>query len=52
MTIKTLLTAGLLALAPVMSFAACSGHTEQAMSCADGMVWDAETSSCVEQTTS
>jgi hypothetical protein len=44
---KTLLTAALLVLAPVTSaFAYCSGHTEQAMTCAEGTVYDSESNSC------
>ena len=48
MTLKTALAALALTLAPVMVSAACpSGH--QAMSCAEGMVWDSETRSCTTQ---
>ena len=55
MKIKTAAATLVLALAP--SFALAMGcsfehQTEQAMSCADGMVWDAETEACVEQVTS
>ncbi len=33
--------------------AACpSGHKQRVMSCADGHVWDAQTGSCMPQTTS
>lgn len=49
--IKTLLAAAALAIVPALSFAACSGHSEQAMSCGEGMVWDNETGTCVEQVT-
>ncbi|SFP49907.1 adenylosuccinate lyase [Tranquillimonas alkanivorans] len=51
---KTLLTAVVLALAPALSAsAACwTGHTDQtATSCAEGMVYDAEAGTCVEQVT-
>lgn len=47
MKTKTLLTALVLALAPAVSaYAACSGHSQQAMTCADGMAYDAATNSC------
>lgn len=48
--IKTLLAAAALAIVPALGFAACSG-SHQAMSCADGMVWDPERGSCVSQVT-
>ncbi|MWD30045.1 adenylosuccinate lyase [Aquicoccus sp. SCR17] len=51
MTLKTLLAAAVLTLSPVIAGATCSAHKDQAMSCADGLVWDAETSSCVQQVT-
>lgn len=48
MTIKTLLTSAALALATATAgFASCSGHREAAMSCADGMVYSAETGTCI-----
>lgn len=43
---KTLLSAAILALAPALAFAACGGHSEQAMTCADGTVYDAASGSC------
>ncbi|GGG74615.1 hypothetical protein GCM10011415_23870 [Salipiger pallidus] len=46
MTIKTFLTATVLAVAPGLAFAACSGHKEATMTCADGMVYDSATQSC------
>ncbi|MFW2542350.1 chitin-binding domain-containing protein [Primorskyibacter sp. 2E107] len=47
MTFKTLLAAAALVVAPtVAAFAACSGHSEQAMTCADGSVYDSTTRSC------
>ncbi|MGY3436549.1 MULTISPECIES: hypothetical protein [unclassified Marinovum] len=49
--IKTLFCAALLAVLPVVSFASCSGG-HQAMSCAQGSVWDQETEACVEQVAS
>ena len=45
MTIKTLVTSALLALSPLAAYAAC-GHEQQAMSCAEGMQYDAESGSC------
>ena len=51
MKTKTTLVAALLALSPTFAFAmGCSygAHTETtAMSCAEGMVMDAETNTCV-----
>ncbi|TNF23184.1 MAG: hypothetical protein EP318_01140 [Rhodobacteraceae bacterium] len=42
--------AALLTVLPVMGYAMCNdGH--QAMSCAQGTVWDAATQSCVERVT-
>lgn len=53
--IKTTLAALALATVPSISFAFCSwsGHsTETAASCAEGMVWDAASSTCVTASTS
>jgi hypothetical protein len=51
MKFKTAFAALALTLAPMMVSAACpSSH--QAMSCAEGMVWDTETRSCTKQATS
>jgi hypothetical protein len=36
----------LVALLPGMALAACDGHQEARMTCAEGTVWDAESSSC------
>jgi hypothetical protein len=45
--IRTLTTAFALTLLPALASAACwEGHERQAMSCADGMVFDAETNTC------
>lgn len=33
--------------APLTAHAACSGHAEQAMTCAEGHVWDQEAGACV-----
>lgn len=48
MTIKTLLTTAALVVASATStLAACNwGHEEAKMSCADGMVYDADTNTC------
>ena len=48
-SIKTLLAAAALSLVPAVSMAMCAGKSHQAMSCADGMVWDSEQQTCVEQ---
>jgi hypothetical protein len=51
MKIKTTLAAFVLAVAPTLSFAACwEGHSQQAMSCAEGQVWDETSEACVEAT--
>lgn len=47
MTLKTLLTAAAFALSPALAMAACYDHTEQAMTCADGTTYDADTKTCV-----
>lgn len=53
MKVQTFLTAAALTLASALSAqAACSGHSDQAMSCAEGMIWDTDSRSCVPQTTS
>ncbi|CUH76707.1 carbohydrate-binding module family 14 protein [Tropicibacter naphthalenivorans] len=44
--IKTLLVATALTVAPMMAFAQCSGHKDQAMTCAAGTVYDADSNSC------
>ncbi|WGW03249.1 chitin-binding domain-containing protein [Tropicibacter oceani] len=46
MTIKTLIAAAALAVVPALGFAACSGHSEQAMTCAEGSAYDADTGTC------
>lgn len=47
MKTRTLLTALALAVVPAVSaYAACSGYSKQAMTCADGMVYDAEAGNC------
>lgn len=53
MTFRTLVVAAILAAAPTFSFAMCNWqHTQEAMTCAEGMVWDAETETCIEQVSS
>ncbi len=50
MTLKSLLLTLPLVLSPVMSFAQeCHGDRadQQAMSCADGTIWDGATATCV-----
>ncbi len=48
-TTKTIFASLILAALPSIGFAGCSGygHQEASMSCADGMVYDAETKACV-----
>ncbi|MYM54193.1 carbohydrate-binding module family 14 protein [Thalassovita mangrovi] len=48
--IKTILTAVILTAAPLAASAQCTKDHQQAMSCADGTVWDAETKSCTKVT--
>lgn len=51
MTMKTLLVTMLLAAAPGLAIAQCfGGKHESAMSCTEGMVYDAETRACVKVT--
>ncbi|MFY0680269.1 MAG: hypothetical protein JXR13_06820 [Thalassovita sp.] len=50
--LRTTLIACVLILMPIASFAMCSEGHQQAMSCIDGMVWDAETQSCIKQVSS
>jgi len=53
MKTKILLTSAALAMATAVSaHAGCAAHKEQVMSCAEGAVWDAESRTCVPQTTS
>jgi hypothetical protein len=55
MSIKTVLTAAVLAVLPGLSFAMCAGEShadQQAMTCAEGAQWDAETATCVPVTNS
>ena len=52
MLIKTAFTALALTVLPAISFAQCAGKSHQAMSCAEGTVWDSDTRTCVEQVSS
>lgn len=55
MTVKTFLAAAVLAVLPGLTFAACTGaasHDQQAMSCAEGTQWDAQSATCVPITSS
>ncbi len=51
-TKKTLLIALAMTALPTLSYAMCSGygHQEAAISCAQGMTWDAEKQACVNVT--
>ncbi len=55
MSVKTFLTAAILAVLPGLTFAQCAGearHDQQAMTCAEGTQWDTQTATCVPITTS
>ena len=47
MKTRVLAVAVALTLAPALGFAECSFGKQQAMSCADGTTYDAETGTCV-----
>ncbi|WP_191090116.1 hypothetical protein [Histidinibacterium aquaticum] len=49
---KTAFTVFVLALLPGLAAAQCGGHDRQAMSCAEGSIYDAETGTCEPVTTS
>lgn len=50
---KTTIIAAILALSPAIGFAmGCSSTHEVTMTCADGTMWNAETSTCVPLSTS
>jgi hypothetical protein len=52
-TVKTLLTAAVLAAAPTFALAyECNSSKQISMSCADGMVWDTVSRSCVTSVSS
>ena len=46
MTLKAILAAAALTIAPITALAECTGGHQQAMTCASGSVYDAETNSC------
>lgn len=46
MKLKMLFAAAALVVSPALAMA-CPAHTEQAMSCADGMTYDHESNSCI-----
>ncbi|WP_319823854.1 hypothetical protein [Thalassovita sp.] len=48
--IRTVLTALILSAAPVAALAECFSDHQQAMSCADGKVWDQDSKSCIATT--
>jgi hypothetical protein len=48
--IRTILAALVLASAPALAIAECSRGHQQAMSCADGMIWDKDSKSCTSAT--
>lgn len=55
MKVTTLLTAAILAVAPGLAFASCSGygHSETASaSCASGLVWDNASRACIDKASS
>jgi hypothetical protein len=52
MKIKTTLAALALITAPALASAMCSDKQHQAMSCAEGTVWDSASQSCVSQVSS
>ncbi len=53
MTLKTMATAAILTLFPIISYAGgCIHSDQQAQSCAPGFTWDGAQQACVEQATS
>ncbi len=46
MTIKTLLTAAALVVAPLAAWADCSYHNEAKMTCAEGSEYDSASGTC------
>jgi hypothetical protein len=48
-SVKTLVVAAALSVVPAISMAMCGSKSHQAMSCAEGMVWDAQQQACVQQ---
>ncbi|MCB1888502.1 MAG: hypothetical protein KDH20_12925 [Rhodocyclaceae bacterium] len=51
MKLKTTFAAIALSLLPLHAIAMCSGHEQQAQSCAEGTVWDDAAKACVNQVT-
>lgn len=50
--LRLILTAVILGAGPVAAGAACFGdHSQQAMSCAEGTIWDETKGACVEVST-
>ncbi len=49
---KTLAATLLLAMVPGLAAADCIGHGAQTMACGDGQVYDADSRTCVPNTTS
>ncbi len=47
MTLKSLLAALALTIAPTLAAASCFGEQHTTMSCAEGSTWDAESQTCV-----
>ncbi len=54
MKLKVTLTALVLGFSPVMAAAMCSSYTpaQTASACAEGMVWDSATETCIEPVSS
>lgn len=51
--IRTIILSSILALGTTgAAIAGCSGHSQQAMTCADGTVWDSATQTCIPLTSS
>lgn len=50
MKLKMMFAAAALIVSPALATAACLGHSEQVMTCADGLVYDAQSNSCIVQT--
>ena len=52
MKTKTLIAAFGMVIMSAFAAHACAKHSEQAMSCAEGTAWDAESETCVPQISS
>lgn len=46
MKLKMILAAAALFVSPTLALAACSGHADQVMTCAEGMQYDTATNTC------